>query len=466
MRDGDDRRVQPAFHDTHHVVLQRQQALAIRRDGRRGGRRDVASRANFRDDEAGVVRIGRRGRHRAGAPRATLRKGARLDPRVRVEVGFVVVRHPAPRRYRGEGLVEEPDVDLHLVPAAPDPVGPLPHGVRTGHDERTGVVRPARMVHLEAAEDRGVVDRHLPALFRVEVDDRHVAVRPVEVPEQRFLARGESGPAAFAELPPRPGGQVGDAGGRPGEQRGGGPSVGGQLKAVGRHRPGVPDDFGDRRIVQAVAADRRVRRRVGGHLVGADVDPLRPVRRIGPDLEAESVGKPPEPGSVPVDRVDGVPAADGEDDRRPVRRDQRLRIACGFAQDHALAPAVPRVVRHEHELVPQADEIGAVSQVAGPGDAQTRQGGAGRSVADRRRRGRLPIERLPIHGRACRPRGVRLGRRRSPRPGRFTLTRAGGQRENQTPANRPPEPSHPFMLPQPACRYRAPCRHAYVRSPA
>ena len=156
---------------------------------------------------------------------------------------------------------------------------------------------------------------------------------------------------------------------------------------------------------RTVAPDGRIPRRLYGRRVDADVDPLGPVSWIGPDIESESVGEPPQIRPVPVDCVDDLLAANREDYRRSIRGDERFRIAGGIAHHHALAPTVLRVVRHERELVALAGVVAAVPQVTGPYNAQVGRQGLARLIADPRPR----------------------------RPEIPTVLRAGEQRDEQTP---------------------------------
>src|SRR5439155_9381556 len=95
---------------------------------------------------------------------------------------------------------ETPEVYLRLRAAAPHLVGAAAV-VRTGDRHEPRVIGPSRVIHFGVLEARSLIQGDVPPAVRRAINDRHVAVRPVEVPEQPHARVPERRPAPFPERP-------------------------------------------------------------------------------------------------------------------------------------------------------------------------------------------------------------------------------------------------------------------------
>ena len=213
-----------------------------------------------------------------------------VDPDVRIRVAAAVARDAGPRFDARVVAAEPAEIDLGLRAARPDLVrATLVVGAGDGDEPR--MVRPARVIDLGPREPGRLVERNGPAPVRFGIDHRHIAMRAVEIPDERHAGIAHRGPAAIAEEAQVAVRQRGDAGLRPGEKTASELAVCGDLEGVAAHRRLVPDDFTRGGLIhreprdQLEVSGRRVR------VLRAQVEPVASAPGFLPDRERRAVRK-------------------------------------------------------------------------------------------------------------------------------------------------------------------------------
>ena len=163
--------------------------------------------------------------------------------------------------------------------------------------------------------------------------------------------------------------------------------VPGKLKAVGGDRFAVPDGLGHLRMIELVTLDDAIGRGLPSPPLRAHIDPLLPAFRILPQREREAARKTSLPAAVPIDDINTVLRRLREDDAIALGRDERFGITGRLEKNRPLAPRVPRIETHEEQLLPGADDIRPVADVAGPHRPHV---GTGETLELRAHPGNLP----------------------------------------------------------------------------
>ena len=259
-----------------------------------------------------------------------------VDPDVGIRIAAAVARDARPR-FDGRVVAAEPaEIDLGLRAAGPDLIRAT-LVVGAGDGDEPWMVRPARMIDLGPGEAGRLVERDRPAPVRFGIDHRHIAMRAIEVPDERHAGIAHRGPAAVAEEAQIAVRQRGHAGLRPGEETAGELAVRGDLEGVAAHRRLVPDDFTSGGLIhgeprdQLEVAGRRVR------VLRAQVEPVAAAPGFLPDRERRAVSELAQAGPIPAHDIDpdigSAGLAPGEQHALSAADEQRFDVAAALGED-------------------------------------------------------------------------------------------------------------------------------------